>query len=606
MKGNFLSANPFIYVTRENIYCNLGISEMGNEISKVALQQDIVKVNNQAIGLNADGSKPGTGFCESGVEKAMLFGGAAMPAWQYKGKIGEAWQNRSWQNVRNAYKQGFHNAGLTLRHPGNYYDIEFVNSKVSKIEGIMSKNMPKLPQDFAGNQAAKDLFEQLTKAKNPREFSDIVRNNQKTYKKLKNILSRTAPEELTKLQNVAKYNEMYGDLLKDFKTAKTQAMANRLPKGAVSNLHQRFANARVAENKWIQQTGKAGKKGVGVLAKSGAKMSKGVKSAMAASKTLRTFNRGVGKAGGWLCAGVSAVTAGLDIYTAVAASPEGEKAKNGWRQAGKSGVRLGCELGAMAVGQWAGAALGQVLIPIPGVGAAIGGFVGSFIGMWAGSKLADNIPFTKKSVAEEIQEKQREEINKQVSEAVENDDLETVYNYANQFKEQVVGEDGQAVTDEDGNPVYQIIKVSDDEKEQKEFEERVANLDNYVMSEVAKREEAEQLKQQAEEAEKLRKQQMNNGGSLSYGTTYAPAGYAPAQTTPAATGYGPAGTSQTSGYGVNGNGSFGSYTTDWRNPAWQDSLGKQYNNSNFYTFNPSNYTPLFKPIAQNESYAPAA
>ena len=32
---------------------------MGNEVSKVDLKYDVIRANNQVIGLNEDGSKPG-------------------------------------------------------------------------------------------------------------------------------------------------------------------------------------------------------------------------------------------------------------------------------------------------------------------------------------------------------------------------------------------------------------------------------------------------------------------------------------------------------------------------------------------------------------------
>lgn len=580
---------------------------MGNEINKVELKYDVVRSNNQAGGLNADGSKPTYGLADTTFEKGAYAFGVAMPIWQYKGKIGEAWKNRSWQNFGNAYKQGWHNAGQTLRHPMNYWDLEFVNSKVSKLEGIMSSHTPKMPKRARFDAATQELFKNLCKAKNPREFQQLIgQKGSDTYKQFRKLLKHLPSEEAAKLRNVARYNEMYGELLKDFKTAQTQLKAGNLGNGRIASLHRRFANARLAENRFIQSAKKGAN--IGLKAKTGAKMSKGVKSAMAASKTLRTASRGVGKLGGALLIGLSSLTAGLDIYSAVAASPKGEGVKNGFKQAGKSAVRLGCEVGAMAVGQWAGAAIGQVLIPIPGVGAAIGGFLGSMLGGFVGSKIADKIPYTQKTVAEELAEDERTEQNKLVSEAIENDDIETVNNYTAQFKEQVLDEQGQPMADENGNPLYKIVQVSEDEKEQKEFEQRVMNLDNYVMTEAAKREEAERLKAEAEEAALRRQQQMDFGGSLYYGNSYAPAGYVPAETTPAATGYGPAGTAPeqtTYGFGVNGNSQFGSFTTDWRNPAWQNSLANQYNSSNFYAFNPNNYTPLWATNGKN-FYAPAA
>lgn len=555
-------------------------------IDKVDLKYAVKETNNMANGYNADGTKPAYGLMDTGVEKAMFGVGALMPVWQYKGKVGEAWQNRSWQNVKSAYSQGWKNAGQTLKHPMNYFDIEFLNEKTLKLEAIMEKNTPKLPKGFKGNQATKDLFDQLVKAKNPKEFAQLIKDNKATYKKLKNILSRTAPEELKKLQNISKYNEMYGSLLKDFKTAHAKALRGQLPKGSVSKLHERFSKARYAENKFIRAA-KSGKAGAGLYAKTGAKMSKGVKQAMSASKTLRGLNRGVGKAGGWICAGLSALTAGLDIYSAVAASPEGEGLQNGLKQAGKSAGRLACELGGAAVGQWAGAAIGQVLIPIPGVGAAIGGFVGSFVGMWVGSKIADNVPALNKTVAEEITEEQTQKTNELLYDAIESDDLETVYNYTSQFKQPVVDEQGNQVTDENGNPVVDYVQVYDDEEKQKEFEKRIESLDNYVETEASKQQEAEMLKQEAE-AEKARKmQEMNFAGSQyympSFNNSVYNGGYSFASKTPT---FGPAGTSNSST-------SSATQGASWQNPAWQNSLADSFNNGNFYSFNPSNYSSMW-------------
>ena len=577
---------------------------MGNEVSKVDLKYDVIRANNQVIGLNEDGSKPGYGLADTTFEKGALAAGALMPVWQYKGKIGEAWQNRSWQNFGTAYKNGWHNAGQTLRHPMNYWDLEFVNSKVAKLEGVMNKVTPKLPEGFSGSPEAKDLFEKLKNAKNQKEYSKLVRDNSKTYKKLVKILDKTAPDELKKLRNIAKYNEIYGDVLKEFKTAQSSMTAGRpLAKGQVAQLHKKFADARLAENKFIQSAKNAAN--ISKKAKAGAKMSKGVKTAMAASKTLRSVSRGVGKAGGWLLAGMSVATAGLDIYTAVAASPDGEGVKNGFKQAAKSAGRLACELGGMAIGQWAGAAIGQVLIPIPGVGAAIGGFLGSMVGGWLGSKVADKIPAINKTVAEEIQEEQMQQQNQVVCDAIENNDVETVYNYTSQFKEQVLDEQGNPMQDENGNPVLRYVQISDDEEEQKAFEKRIESLDNYVETEASKQQRAAELKAQAEQAkqqQQLQQQQMNFGGSLSYGYGYGPAGTTAPVSSSSAGG-------TVSGYGPNGTGSTSTASNtgfSWMNPAWQNSLASQYNNGNFYTFNPNNYSPMWMPYNQNYGLNTAA
>ncbi len=567
-------------------------------IEKVDVQRNALVLNNQRYGLNDDGTRPTYGFCETGLEKGFLAAGVAMPVWQYKGKLGEAWNNRSWQNFGNAYKQGWKNGMTTLSHPMNYFDMEFVNGKVSKMEGLMSQNMPKMPKPAKFDAATQELFKKLCEAKNPQEFAQLVgRKGSDTYKQFQKLLKHLPTEEANKLKNVAKYNELYGELLKDFKTAQTQMKSGKLGKGRLDALHRRFAQARVAENKYITAA-KKGKAGAGVKAKTGAKMSKGVKNAMAASKTLRKFTRGAGKFGGWLAAGLSVIGAAVDIGTAVAASPEGEKTKNGFRQAGKSAVRVGAELGGAAIGQWAGAAIGQVLIPIPGVGAAIGGIVGSFVGMWAGSKLADKIPYTEKTVAEEIEEKQLKEENDQISKAIDEGDLETVYNYSNQFKEQVVDEQGNPVTDEDGNPVLQIAQIYEDEKQQKEFEERVASLDNYVETEVAKHQRAEELRQEAErelEEAKARREQALAQGSSGSGTGY----FGTALPT-----FNFGSSSANKNYYDFGQGAPAENTTSysWQNPAWQQSLGKNFDSNNFYSFNPSSYSMPWM-FQQNKGYA---
>lgn len=573
---------------------------MGNEINKVDLKYSVIRANNQMLGLSPDGEKPAVGLMDTGFEKGAFAFGALMPVWQYKNNLPKTY---SWKGIKSSYAHGWQNAGHTLKHPLNYFDIDFLNNKVAKLEGIMSKNMPKMPKKAKFDAATQELFKKLCEAKNPEEFKKLIgKKGSDTYKQYQKLLKHLPTEEAAKLKNIAKYNEMYGSLLKDFKAAQTQAKVKPLGKGRIEVLHKRFAQARQAENKWLQASGAKGKAGAGFKAKTGAKMSKSVKNAMAASKTLRKLNRGVGKAGGWICAGMSAVSAGLDIYTAVAASPEGEGLKNGLKQAGKSAVRLGCELGGAAIGQWAGAAIGQVLIPIPGVGAAIGGFVGSFIGMWAGSKVADKIPCTQKTVAEEIQEEQMQQQNQVVCDAIENNDIETVYNYTSQFKEQVLDEQGKPMQDENGNPVLRYIQISDDEEEQKAFEKRIESLDNYVETEASKQQRAAELKAQAEQAkqQQFQQQQMNFGSSLNYGYGYGPSG----TTAPAGTSAG----GTTAGYGPNGSGTMDSGSTigSWMDPAWQNSLAGRYNNTNFYTFDPNNYSPMWMPYNQNYGFNAAA
>lgn len=54
---------------------------------------------------------------------------------------------------------------------------------------------------------------------------------------------------------------------------------------------------------------------------------------------------------------------------------------------GKSTAQAGLSAGGGFIGGIAGAAIGQTLIPIPGVGAVAGGFIGSFLGSWLGEQL---------------------------------------------------------------------------------------------------------------------------------------------------------------------------------------------------------------------------
>lgn len=84
--------------------------------------------------------------------------------------------------------------------------------------------------------------------------------------------------------------------------------------------------------------------------------------------------------------------------------------KEGWKQVGKSTAKT-----AAGIGGWAaGAAIGQALIPVPGLGALVGGLVGS----WLAGKAADKI-VGEKSVAEEHAEKQSSLMAQNANESAE-------------------------------------------------------------------------------------------------------------------------------------------------------------------------------------------
>ncbi len=579
------------------------------KVDTLTLKQNYIASNYLANGYTADGEKPSFGFCETGLEKGMLGFGVAMPIWSHKKQIGQAIGNRSWTNFKNAYKDGARSAWNAARHPVSYWDLEFVNSKTAKLESLIANNTPQIPQQNSNGraftQAEKELFEKLCKAKDTKEFKNIIgKKNSETFKTYKSLLKHLPTQEAAKLKNVAKYNELYGTLLNEFKAAQAQLKTGTLPKGEIARLHNNFAEARYSENKWIRSKSK-GKAGVGFRAKTGAKISSGTKKLMAASKGMRKFSRGAGKIGGALCIALSALTAGIDCISAYQVGKDkGEGWSNVGKQALRSAGRLTCEIGGSAVGQWAGAAIGQLLIPIPGVGAAIGGIVGSFVGYWAGSKLADNIPGINKSIAEEAQEEATEAQNKKVSQAIDKGDIETIYEHTAQFKEAIVDENGEQAYDENGNPLWQYIQISEDEKEQKEFEKKIASLDNYVETEATKRQRKAELEQQAAEARLKKLQEINvgNGYTTNFGTDaqsssgFGPAGttYTPQNfnfTTQKSTSFAPTGTTVSSN------------SATWQNQTWQNNLGQQYNDGNFYTFNPNNYTQFGTLTQQPNTWA---
>ncbi len=597
---------------------------------KVQLKYDAIYSTNQGYGRNADGTMV-TGPFMGGTELAMMGGmGVFTAGTQYKQLLtkptwtfvdGSTQQISRWSYGKKMLKANFSSWS-------NFNNMEFIDTRVQQLEGIMKGATPEWPKKVNkyfsaysddGKTALKNVFNEIVGAKDKaaldRILAENVTINGQTHSKakiFKHLVKHLPQETAIKLQNIVKYNEMYGSVLNDFKVAQnTMRNGGRLRKGQIDLLHRNYARARQAENQFIRATegvlGVERKAGVSTKAKTGAKMSATTKKAMAASKYLRKFSRGIGKAGGPLMAAITAVTLGLDVYTAASSAKEGEGWRDGTRQLAKSGLRAGAELGGAWAGMKAGAAIGALAGP---VGAAVGGLIGSFVGWAAGSWLANKSDFINKPVVEERADEQRQQQQQQVCNAVEKGDINTVAQYTAQFMEYEVDENGQPIADEEGNPIpkfvtdaqgqpildengnpqFKYIQVSEDPNEQMAFEQRIRNLNNWVMTEAAKQEEAAKLREQAELARQQRYAQAGYGTDYNYTNSYAPYSVSANQT--------------------GSDSSFGSVTGrsySWQNPAWQNSLADQYDENNIFAFNQSNYTLPWTTQKQKEtSYAPAA
>lgn len=607
------------------------------------IRRDIAAINNLSMGYDTDGnvSSPFMGTTEY-----ALMGGSGLLAFATGRKQKPMLNGRLVSRMQ--YGKGLWKANFGSW--SGFNNIEFVDTRLQKMQGIMQKATPQWPTKLnshfeaysaEGKQVLKTLFEDITKAPNRAEFNRIlsqtpqingqpivqngrVLTNADLYKRL---IKHMPSDVVNKLQNIVKYNEMYGPVIRDFEAAQnTLRSGTGLAKGQIDALHQSFANARQAENSFITATegvlGADRKVGAGARAIRSAKMSAGVKNAMTASKTLRRFSRGAGKLGGVLMIGLTAATAGMETYAAVKNAPEGKKWRDGGRQLAKSGGRAACELGGAWAGMKAGAAIGAFGGP---VGAAIGGIIGSFVGWAAGSWLADKSKFMSKSVVEERIEEQNKQIEKNVAKAFQENDLETLDAYTAEFKEYELelDEEGKPILDENkqpkyktdanGNPIPKLdengnfiyAKVSDDPKKQKEFEKRLAKIDKHIddqlalLQEEAERKAAEQAELERKAAEAKAKHDEYVASKQNAATT-ARAKYdeytASAQKAAAAS------QSRYDDYMKNtprvamGGGSTAyvpqTGIADWQNRAWQDSLGDRYNRDNFYSFNPNMYSPI--------------
>ena len=441
-----------------------------NSCDSIEAKRYICTTNNRGVGLTAEGETISHGFCESNLEKGMLAAGVVIPVWGQKGNIWRAGKsflaNPSWSRFGNSCMNGWQRSWNSIRHFGNYSNLEFLNGKIAKMEKLITKN-PQLTQYYS-----------------------------------------------TSLHNM--------------KLAKaTLDGGGNLEKGLMDTLHKGYADARLAHNTGIR----TGSVKAGLRLKGCAQMTKGVKTAMAASKWLRGASRTLGKAGGWIAAGLTIVTGALDCFSAWQI---GKQTGDQWsclgKQLLKSTGRAVCELGGAWAGATAGAAIGQACLPfLPGLGAAIGGIIGGFVGWFAGSKTADAIPGLEKSVAQEAMEKAADERKQSLCQAIDamnqadsiqNFDeasiqayvgnLQKVFEYVSTYKAPKVQMDAngqpildaegqtQPILDANGNMQYEYAQVSEDPTEQQAFQAEIDKLHTWVEEKMAGLQEMEQKMQQAE------------------------------------------------------------------------------------------------------------
>lgn len=663
---------------------------MGTDaISKYEAKKDIIKTGNLSMGRQANGDAAlqpvfgTTDYClMAGVGAPMLFsqGKNLFKTPQWYAPNGQLQNVSRWNFIKN-------NAYSQVRSWGNFNHMDFVNTKVQQLEGYINSNAARPSAEvfkkITASDNVKNLYNQLANAKTQREFNQIIQQNRADYQKLKNVLNRKGgnPKAFSQLLNSIKYKETYGKVLQEYQAAQqTMRMTGKLPQGQTfDGLSKSFADARLTESEYIKKATKGGIKKNWFQHK-WARGTKWVKHGMAASKTLRTISRHAGKAGGAAAAVMTILSLGTEVTMAAVCAKDGEGWKDAGRQLCKSGARAGCELGGAFAGMKVGAMIGGCLGP---VGAVVGGLVGSIAGWAIGSWAASKSDYMNTTVIEENQMKVMAEQNVELCKAIENDDIDTLASFIGQCYEYEMDENGQPKVDEngqpqlvymkdasgqpildaDGNPQPKVAQVSDNEKIQKEYEQMVKKVTDYVnekYGEVAQEQQyaqqpqlavqegayqqAEQqvaqqpsYQQQAQEVAQTQQQdyqvypqdlqaynpyepvyqqtqyqpsyqayngrQSYSGGastnSPSYGRSYA--SYGSSYTPYGSKSY----TSFTGKYpSYTRNNNFGSYTgylagtnnswgdASWQNRAWQDSLADSYNNGNFYSFNPSNYTPL--------------
>lgn len=598
------------------------------------IKQNAIAATYTGNGRNTDGSIQ-TGPIFDPLSDGTMLGFAAMPIWSSRRQLfNPSARPAGFSWIQNG--KGYCRMSLNPLNRAGWNHADWMNTQLHYLETRMkgvTPNWPdKLPSgsDFTFTQEHKTLFDKIKNAETPKEAKKLITQNKKVYQQL----MRHLPQDVAvKLQNIPSYNSIYGKTYQNYKKAwkvLVRTKGKHLPKGVTfDQLGQEYAQARVNEAKFVngqkvgevKVTGKGNSTKVktqktGRWDKGTSKVSQWKFSTLSGNgkiaKGLRFAGRWGGKFFGAAAVVFALCTVATDTYNAATNAKEGEGWKDGSRQFLKSGTRAALEAGGAWAGMKIGAALGS-FIPIPIVGTLVGGAIGAAVGYIAGKAIANNIDFVNKSVEEEHRDEAMAKQNKEICQAIDKGDIETVYEHTAQFKEQIVDENGQPVADENGNPAWRYIQVSEDEKEQKAFEKKVASLDNYVETEATKRQRKAELEAQAEAARQQQMAQMNFAGG--YGNTYTGATNYTAQSS---NGFAPIGynftptnfnftTTNTNSYAPIGSGytpSNQTSTASWQNPVWQQSLNKQYNNSNFYTFNPNNYTP-FGMLTQ-QSYAPAA
>lgn len=539
-------------------------------------------------GKNEDGSEyqaPETWYGKS-LGYAMSYPGFAIGAgvMGVAGNRKKVFNGRNYTNYGARVSKNFHDAKAVFdyKHPfrsfNNYHNLEFAKGQTSKLEVMRAKYTPNFEAYFQKQMAnanriadpalkaqklaqinqQKALLEKLSKAKCPAKYNEIVKANKKMYK---NLCKHLPQEEVVKLKNAPRINHYLGSdklktLTENYKQLQEDLKAGRIDsktfKTKLDTLHKQYSQMATKESRMISQAvkaGNAGELGAGRMTRLAhrtgvAKLSRGSSKLASASKFVRNARRGVGKAGGWIMAGMTVAMAGMELYGAHSTGKsdaqkrylaqlgksdvsqltaeekrnmENLMSQEGWanvkEQAPKTLARAGMELGGCAVGSWLGGIVGQVLIPIPGVGAAIGAAVGSALGMWGGAALADTIPYTREensviAQSETRENRENEEMLAQsiqdTSDAIDADDG----NYEdeeNQFAQFLAEYESAVFPAEEGaaDPLEGV-----DEQTKEKIKANMMVLESYAQEKSQayqiKKQRAELLKRQQEYAEQQR------------------------------------------------------------------------------------------------------
>jgi len=592
-----------------------------NSIETRQARENASAMANLSFGWDANGNHIGEGWAPTWGDSLWALG----PVGTYYGsRAGIMSAVNGAPNGVNLGFKGYLKANTTW---GGFKHIEWVDQQVFRLQGLMNQYTSNVPAKvFQGSDpnlySLKNLYNELRVA-NAAKAEQLINQYPNGWQKLQELLKANNFEgEIVKLQNGSgAYRNAYQGALNEFKAAQqTLRSGQALPSGSFDRLSRTGAIAdlrasrlnkapkRLFWNKWLGQS-KVGQAYHGAKAWfASAKTGTG-----ALGKTLRGASRWGGKALGVGAIALEVGLVGMETYSAVSAAPEGQKWRDGSRQFLKSGSKAAVKCGAAWAGMKVGAAVGSsiggaigTVIPVIGnaFGAAVGGFLGGLIGGIVGyvgaEKAIDNevIPGAKwmnKSVPEERMAEQKREQDKIINKAINEKDVNTVGQYVSQFF--VVDEQtGETVMDQNGEP--QIMKVSDDKNQQAAFEKRVRGLMNFVMTESAKQEEAERIRQEYEqELEARRQAQEQQRAMLAQQQAYqATTGNFGSLTSGASSQY-----TAPEGYFGASEAGYKRYqnslnANSWTNPAFQANLGYMYNSGAMNnTIDGNFYNPYMMP-----------